>query len=216
MFLTQAGSHGQSGPRFPFPAESGNGGSRFPIPAESGVGSRFPIPAESGIGDSLPRFPPKSGIGGTGIGDSDFRVCQWCGGMRRSWDDSESHLQSGNRPRMQARVHSRHNATGSSPLALALASGSHWQDDARARLPVNRRFIAGRMLPRSTLKLPLVVAGALAGSLEIHITRACSPGMKCPPRPASRWHARGCPWAAEHWQPLTTVDGDNQLAREVS
>ncbi len=52
-----------------------------PRPAESGP--RFPFPAESGIGDSLlpgqignrgfpPRFPAKSGIGGTGIGD--FRV----------------------------------------------------------------------------------------------------------------------------------------------
>jgi hypothetical protein len=46
--------------KFPFPAESGNGDSLFP---ESGrVGNRgFP-----------PRFPAKSGIGGTGIGD--FRV----------------------------------------------------------------------------------------------------------------------------------------------
>ena len=52
--------------------------SRFPAKS----GPRFPFPAESGIGDSLipdfgrignrgfpPRFPAKSGIGGTGIGD---------------------------------------------------------------------------------------------------------------------------------------------------
>jgi hypothetical protein len=49
-----------AGPRFPVPAESGNGRGDFPIPDSGrlGVGNRgFP-----------PRFPAKSGIGGTGIG----------------------------------------------------------------------------------------------------------------------------------------------------
>ena len=62
---------GQSGPRFPFPAESGNGGSPFSGPGR--IGKReFP-----------PRFPAKSGIGGTGI--EDFRVWARAGPWARPW-----------------------------------------------------------------------------------------------------------------------------------
>jgi hypothetical protein len=58
---------GQSGPRFPFPAKSGIGDSLFPDSGQ--IGNR-------GLIGFLPRFPAKSGIGGTGIGD--FRVWDSC------------------------------------------------------------------------------------------------------------------------------------------
>jgi hypothetical protein len=70
---------GQSGPRFPFPAKSRIGDSLFP---DSGhIGNRgFPPPG---------RFPAKSGIGGTGIGD--FRVRVWWWLATRSWAAAFSH-----------------------------------------------------------------------------------------------------------------------------
>jgi hypothetical protein len=54
----------ESGPRFPFPAPGRIGKRGFPV-------SRFRPSRESAV-PSGPRFPAKSGIGGTGIGD--FRV----------------------------------------------------------------------------------------------------------------------------------------------
>ena len=59
----------ESGPRFPVPGRIRRESARFPIPDSRPIGNRkFP-----------PRFPAKSGIGGTGIGD--FRV--WA--RRRRW-----------------------------------------------------------------------------------------------------------------------------------
>ena len=72
--------------RVPICGQSGNGG----LGLRAGPISRFPIPspAESGIGGSLrvPRFPAKSGVGGTGIGD--FRACSdmaCCSSPKARW-----------------------------------------------------------------------------------------------------------------------------------
>ncbi len=65
---------GQSGPRFPFPAESGNGG--FPIPDSGRIGKRGFPPRESSFKVSRPLTNRESGPGEREImiASGDFRV----------------------------------------------------------------------------------------------------------------------------------------------